>query len=93
MDFCYLPETTAVRSLVLQKQSYLNPTSLDLPLPLMVDLGGWKLLPSMEMELVPNTTVTVQLSIMNPVCSVSPSCSPLVLTLLVNIKSERPSVM
>jgi hypothetical protein len=58
----------------------------------MVDLGGWKLLSSMEMELVPNTTTTVQLSITNPVCSVSPSCSPLVLTLLVNIKSERPSV-
>ncbi|KAN0132860.1 hypothetical protein V8E53_009225 [Lactarius tabidus] len=64
-DFCYLPETTAARPSVLREQAYLNPAPLDLPSPT-VDPGGWKLLPSVEMKLVPNTTATLQLSIANP---------------------------
>ncbi|KAH9041668.1 hypothetical protein EDB85DRAFT_2139761 [Lactarius pseudohatsudake] len=37
----------------------------DIPTP-MLDPGGWKLLPSVKAVLVPNTAVTLQLSIANP---------------------------
>lgn len=65
-DFCYLPETTAERPSFLREQAYLNPSNpSDLPTPTL-DPGGWKLLPPVKAVLVPNTTVTLQLSIANP---------------------------
>ena len=64
-DFCYLPETTAERPSILREQAYLTPPS-DLPTPT-VDPGGWKILSPVEVDLVPYTTVTLQLSIANPV--------------------------
>ncbi|KAH9052920.1 hypothetical protein EDB83DRAFT_1179253 [Lactarius deliciosus] len=64
-DFCYFPETTAERPSTLREKAYLNPTQLDIPTPTL-DPGGWKLLPSVKAVLVPNTAVTLQLSIANP---------------------------
>ncbi|KAI9463276.1 hypothetical protein BJY52DRAFT_1254315 [Lactarius psammicola] len=64
-DFCYLPETTAERPSILREQAYLNPTPSDIPTPTL-DPGGWKLLPPVKANLIPNTTVTLQLSIANP---------------------------
>jgi len=65
-DLCYLPETTAERPTILREQAYLNPTPPDLPTPT-IDPGGWKLLPPVKAALIPNTAVTLQLSIANPV--------------------------
>ncbi|KAH9003147.1 hypothetical protein EDB86DRAFT_3073627 [Lactarius hatsudake] len=64
-DFCYFPETTAERPSILREKAYLNPTQLDIPPPTL-DPGGWKLLPSVKAVLVPNTAVTLQMSIANP---------------------------
>lgn len=64
-DFCYFPETTAERPSILREKAYLNPTQSDIPTPTL-DPGGWKLLPSVKAVLVPNTAVTLQLSIANP---------------------------
>ncbi|KAI9439828.1 hypothetical protein H4582DRAFT_1551445 [Lactarius indigo] len=64
-DFCYIPETTAERPSILREKAYLNPTSSGIPTPTL-DPSGWKLLPPVKAVLVPDTAVTLQLSIANP---------------------------
>ncbi|KAF8271169.1 hypothetical protein EI94DRAFT_1797338 [Lactarius quietus] len=87
--FCYLPETTAERPSNLRELAYSNPTSSDIPTP-SDDPSGWKLLPPMEVDLVPNTPVTLQLSIANPLSFALGAPIPLFLEVLDGGASFHP---
>jgi hypothetical protein len=65
-NIVYMPETVAERPSALREQAYLEEIPLAMPT---LDPGGWKLFPPVKAEgtLVPNATVTAQLSIANPV--------------------------
>ncbi|KAH9998859.1 hypothetical protein BJV74DRAFT_189666 [Russula compacta] len=65
-NIVYLPETIAERPSSLRDLAYLNEGPVPPPT---LDPSGWKLLPPVEAvdNLVPNTTLTAQLSIANPV--------------------------
>lgn len=65
-DIAYIPETIADPPSALREQAYLEEVPLTMPA---LDPGGWKLLPRVEAvdNIVPNATVTAQLSVANPV--------------------------
>lgn len=61
----YMPETTAERPSALREQAYLEKLPLELPT---LDPSGWKSLPAVKADTaVPNVTMTLRLSIANPV--------------------------
>ena len=65
-NIVYMPETIAENPSALRERAYLDNIPVASPV---LDPGGWKLLPPVEAvgTLVPNATVTAQLSIANPV--------------------------
>jgi hypothetical protein len=65
-NIVYMPESIAERPSALREEVYQDGRPMPLPV---LDPGGWKLLPPVETvgSLIPEATVTAQLSIASPV--------------------------
>ena len=64
-NIVYMPETVAERPSALREQAYQEELPMALPA---LDPSGWKLLPPVETDsVIPNVTLTLRLSIANPV--------------------------